>query len=95
MLKILLISIIVKEMFHVLEFEIDILVLCTCIDTSHINLCVINNRWCHGAGSVYLEALPLDSFPNLSCAPGRNVDNKVPQLHATQSEPLNYTLLYL
>ena len=42
-------------MFHVLEFDIGILVLNTCIDTSHIVLCVIVSRWCRSAGSVYPE----------------------------------------
>ena len=43
--------------FHILEFEICILVLNTWIDTEHIILCIIVSRWCRGAGSVYPETL--------------------------------------
>ena len=57
--------------FYVLEFEIGILVLNTCIDTQHIILFINVSRWYRSAGTVYPETLcireksPSWPFPKL------------------------------
>ena len=56
-------------MFYVLQFEIGILVLNTCVDPQHI---IMVHRWRCGTGRVYPETMcihkqiSLDHFPNLS-----------------------------
>ena len=59
-------------MFYVLEFEIGILVLNTCIDTYCIILCIIVSRRCHSAGSVYNETLCIRKKSPAWCAGGRD-----------------------